>query len=66
MTMSANAGSDMLLVVKTMIATILDIITRSNEQEADVDPMVSDTINLQSKATPVGRLKVWNVNYRNC
>ena len=57
MTMSANVGSDMLLVVKTMIATILDIITRSYEQEAEVDPIVSDTINLQSEATPFGRLK---------
>ena len=51
MTMSANVGSDMLMVVKTMIATILDIISRSDEQEAEVDPTVSYTINLQSEAT---------------
>ena len=54
--MSANVGSDMLLAVRTMIATILDI-NRSDEHEAEVDPMVSDTINLQLEATPVGRLK---------
>ena len=57
MTMSADVSSDMLLVVQTMIATILDIINRSDEHVAEVDATVSDTINLQSEATPAGGLK---------
>ena len=41
--------SDMLLVVKTTIATILDI--NRNEQEAEIDHTVSYTTNFESETT---------------
>ena len=47
MTMSANVSSDMLLVVKIMVAIILNIIIQNDELEAEGDPTVSDTTNLQ-------------------